>query len=88
MKIIYLSTITALNAVGLMITNDIQIAGTLAIILITSIGLIFIDSLDTLKQYNTMKASVKVYKLGVITTYIIQNIVFLYMVYRVLEVYY
>lgn len=88
MKIIYLSTITALNAVGLMITNDIQIAGTLAIILITSIGLIFIDSLDTLKQYNTMKASEKVYKLGVITTYIIQNIVFLYMVYRVLEVYY
>jgi hypothetical protein len=88
MKIIYLSTITALNAVGLMITNDIQIAGTLAIILITSIGLIFIDSLDTLKQYNTMKASEKVYKLGVITTYIIQSIVFLYMVYRVLEVYY
>lgn len=88
MKIIYLSTITALNAVGLMITNDIQIAGTLAIILITSIGLIFIDSLDTLKQYKTMKASVKVYKLGVITTYIIQSIVFLYMVYRVLEVYY
>lgn len=88
MKIIYLSTITALNAVGLMITNDIQIAGTLAIILITSIGLIFIDSLDTLKQYNTMKASEKVYKLGVITTYIIQNIVFLYMIYRVLEVYY
>lgn len=88
MKIIYLSTITALNAVGLMITNDIQIAGTLAIILITSIGLIFIDSLDTLKQYKTMKASEKVYKLGVITTYIIQSIVFLYMVYRVLEVYY
>ena len=88
MKIIYLSTITALNAVGLMITNDIQIAGTLAIILITSIGLIFIDSLDTLKQYNTMKASEKVYKLGVVTTYIIQNIVFLYMVYRVLEIYY
>lgn len=88
MKIIYLSTITALNAVGLMVTNDIQIAGTLAIILITSIGLIFIDSLDTLKQYNTMKASEKVYKLGVITTYIIQSIVFLYMVYRVLEVYY
>lgn len=88
MKIIYLSTITALNAVGLMITNDIQIAGTLAIILITSIGLIFIDSLDTLKQYNTMKASEKVYKLGVITTYIIQSIVFLYMIYRVLEVYY
>lgn len=88
MKVIYLSTITALNAVGLMITNDIQIAGTLAIILITSIGLIFIDSLDTLKQYKTMKASVKVYKLGVITTYIIQSIVFLYMVYRVLEVYY
>lgn len=88
MKIIYLSTITALNAVGLMITNDIQIAGTLAIILITSIGLIFIDSLDTLKQYNTMKASEKVYKLGVITTYIIQSIVFLYTVYRVLEVYY
>lgn len=88
MKIIYLSTVTALNAVGLMITNDIQIAGTLAIILITSIGLIFIDSLDTLKQYNTMKASEKIYKLGVITTYIIQSIVFLYMVYRVLEVYY
>lgn len=88
MKIIYLSTITALNAVGLMITNDIQIAGTLAIILITSVGLIFIDSLDTLKQYSTMKASEKVYKLGVITTYIIQNIVFLYMIYRVLEVYY
>lgn len=88
MKIIYLSTITALNAVGLMITNDIQIAGTLAIILITSIGLIFIDSLDTLKQYHTMKASENVYKLGVITTYIIQSIVFLYMVYRVLEVYY
>ena len=88
MKIMYLSTITALNAVGLMITNDIQIAGTLAIILITSIGLIFIDSLDTLKQYKTMKASEKVYKLGVITTYIIQSIVFLYMVYSVLEVYY
>ena len=88
MKIIYLSTITALNAVGLMITNDIQIAGTLAIILITSIGLIFIDSLDSLKHYKTMKASVKVYKLGVITTYIIQSIVFLYTVYRVLEVYY
>lgn len=88
MKIIYLSTITALNAVGLMITNDIQIAGTLAIILITSIGLIFIDSLDTLKHYNTMKASERVYKLGVVTTYIIQSIVFLYMVYRVLEVYY
>ena len=88
MKIIYLSIITALNAVGLMITNDIQIAGTLAIILITSIGLIFLDSLDTLKQYNTMKASEKVYKLGVITTYIIQSIVFLYTVYRVLEVYY
>lgn len=88
MKIIYLSTITALNAVGLMITNDIQISGTLAIILITSIGLIFLDSLDTLKQYNTMKASERVYKLGVITTYIIQSIVFLYMVYRVLEVYY
>lgn len=88
MKIIYLSTITALNAVGLMITNDIQITGTLVIILITSIGLIFIDSLDNLKQYKTMKASVKVYKLGVITTYIIQSIVFLYMIYRVLEVYY
>lgn len=88
MKIIYLSTITALNAVGLMITNDIQIAGTLAIILITSIGLIFIDSLDTLKQHRTMKASEKVYKLGAITTYIIQSIVFLYMIYRVLEVYY
>lgn len=88
MKIIYLSTITALNAVGLMITNDIQIAGTLAIILITSIGLIFIDSLDTLKHYHTMKASEKAYKLGVITTYIIQSIVFLYTVYRVLEVYY
>lgn len=88
MKIIYLSTITALNAVGLMITNDIQIAGTLAIILITSIGLIFLDSLDTLKQYNTMKASERIYKLGVITTYIIQNIIFLYAVYRVIEVYY
>ena len=88
MKIIYLSTITALNAVGLMITNDIQIAGTLVIILITSIGLIFLDSLDTLKQYNTMKASERIYKLGVVTTYIIQNIVFLYMIYRVLEVYY
>ena len=88
MKIIYLSTITALNAVGLMITNDIQIAGTLAIILITSIGLIFIDSLDTLKQYNTMKASERVYKLGVITTYIIQNIVLLYTIYRIIAVYY
>lgn len=88
MKIIYLSTITALNAVGLMITNDIQIAGTLAIILITSVGLIFIDSLDTLKQYNTMKASERVYKLGVIATYIIQNIIFLYALYRVIEVYY
>jgi len=88
MKVLYLSTITALNAVGLMITNDIQIAGTLAIVLITSIGLIFIDSLDTLKQYKTMKSSEKVYKLGVITTYIIQSIVFLYTVYRVLEVYY
>lgn len=88
MKIIYLSTITALNAVGLMITNDIQIAGTLAIILITSVGLIFIDSLDTLKQYNTMKASERIYKLGVITTYIIQNIIFLYALYRVVEVYY
>lgn len=88
MKIIYLSTITALNAVGLMITNDIQIAGTLAIILITSIGLIFLDSLDTLKQYNTMKASKRIYKLGVITTYIIQNIVLLYTIYRVIEVYY
>ena len=88
MKTIYLSTITALNAVGLMITNDIQIAGTLAIILITSVGLIFIDSLDTLKQYNTMKASERVYKLGVITTYIIQNIVLLYTVYRIITVYY
>ena len=88
MKIIYLSTITALNAVGLMITNDIQIAGTLAIILITSIGLIFIDSLDTLKQYNTMKTSERVYKLGVVTTYIIQNIIFLYALYRIIEVYY
>lgn len=88
MKIIYLSTITALNAVGLMITNDIQIAGTLAIILIASIGLIFIDSLDTLKQYNTMKASERVYKLGVITTYIIQNIVLLYTIYRIITVYY
>ena len=88
MKIIYLSTITALNAVGLMITNDIQIAGTLAIILITSIGLIFLDSLDTLKQYNTMKASERIYKLGVVTTYIIQNIIFLYALYRVIEVYY
>lgn len=88
MKIIYLSTITALNAVGLMITNDIQIAGTLAIILITSIGLIFLDSLDTLKQYNTMKASERIYKLGVITTYIIQNIVLLYTVYRIITVYY
>ena len=88
MKIIYLSTITALNAVGLMITNDIQIAGTLAIILITSIGLIFIDSLDTLKQYNAMKASERVYKLGVVTTYIIQNIVLLYTIYRIITVYY
>lgn len=88
MKIIYLSTITALNAVGLMITNDIQIAGTLAIILITSVGLIFLDSLDTLKQYNTMKASERIYKLGVVTTYIIQNIIFLYALYRVIEVYY
>ncbi len=88
MKIIYLSTITALNAVGLMITNDIQIAGTLAIILITSVGLIFIDSLDTLKQYNTMKASERIYKLGVITTYIIQNIVLLYTIYRIITVYY
>lgn len=88
MKIIYLSTITALNAVGLMITNDIQIAGTLAIILITSIGLIFIDSLDTLKQYNTMKASERIYKLGVVTTYIIQNIVLLYTIYRIIIVYY
>ena len=88
MKIIYLSTITALNAVGLMITNDIQIVGTLDIILITSVGLIFIDSLDTLKQYNTMKASERIYKLGVITTYIIQNIIFLYALYRVIEVYY
>ena len=88
MKIIYLSTITALNAVGLMITNDIQIAGTQAIILITSVGLIFIDSLDTLKQYNTMKASERVYKLGVVTTYIIQNIVLLYTVYRIITVYY
>ena len=88
MKIIYLSTITALNAVGLMITNDIQIAGTLAIILITSIGLIFLDSLDTLKQYNTMKASERIYKLGVITTYIIQNIVLIYTIYRIIAVYY
>lgn len=88
MKIIYLSTITALNAVGLMITNDIQIAGTLAIILITSIGLIFLDSLDTLKQYNTMKASERIYKLGVTTTYIIQNIVLLYTLYRIITVYY
>ena len=88
MKTIYLSTITALNAVGLMITNDIQIAGTLAIILITSVGLIFIDSLDTLKQYNTMKASERIYKLGVITTYIIQNIVLLYTIYRIIMVYY
>lgn len=88
MKIIYLSAVTVLNSVGLMITNDIQIAGTLAIILIASVGLIFIDSLDTLKQYNTMKASERVYKLGVVTTYIIQSIVLIYTIYRLIEVYY
>lgn len=88
MHLLFFGIITLLNIIGLMITNDIGIPGTVLIILIGTIGIIFSDSMDTLQRYGTFNSSIKVYKLGVIFSCGIEVLILIYMISRIFILYF
>lgn len=88
MYVLFFAIITLLNVIGLMITNDIGLPGTILIMLVGTIGIIFSDSMDTLQRYGTLHSSMKVYRLGVIFSCIIELKVFAYLIYRLFELYF
>lgn len=88
MHLLFFGIITLLNIIGLMITNDIGIPGTVLIILIGTLGIIFSDSMDTLQRYGTFNSSIKVYRLGVIFSCGIEVIIFIYTMSRIFILYF
>ena len=88
MHLLFFAIITLLNIIGLMITNDIGIFGTILIILIGTVGIIFSDSMDTLQRYGTFNSSIKVYKLGVIFSCSIEVVIFIYTISRIFILYF
>lgn len=88
MHLLFFAIITLLNIIGLMITNDIGIPGTVLIILIGTIGIIFSDSIDTLQRYGTFNSSIKVYRLGVIFSCGIEVVIFIYTISRIFILYF
>lgn len=88
MHLLFFAIITLLNIIGLMITNDIGIPGTVLIILIGTIGIIFSDSMDTLQRYGTFNSSIKVYRLGVIFSCGIEVVIFIYTISRIFILYF
>lgn len=88
MHLLFFGIITLLNIIGLMITNDIGIPGTVLIILIGTIGIIFSDSIDTLQRYGTFNSSIKVYRLGVIFSCSIEVVIFIYTISRIFILYF
>lgn len=88
MHLLFFAIITLLNIIGLMITDDIGILGTIFIILIGTVGIIFSDSMDTLQRYGTFNSSIKVYKLGVIFSCGIEVVIFIYTISRIFILYF
>lgn len=88
MHLLFFAIITLLNIIGLMITNDIGIPGTVLIILIGTIGIIFSDSIDTLQRYGTFNSSIRVYRLGVIFSCCIEVLILIYMISRIFILYF
>lgn len=88
MHLLFFAIITLLNIIGLMITNDIGIPGTVIIILIGTVGIIFSDSIDTLQRYGTFNSSIRVYKLGVIFSCGIEVLILIYMISRIVILYF
>lgn len=88
MHVLFFAIITLLNVIGLMITNDIGLPGTIVIILVGTIGIIFSDSMDTLQRYGTLNSSMKVYRLGAIFSCVIELKIFVYLLYRLYELYF
>ena len=88
MYVLFFAIITLLNVIGLMITNDIGLPGTILIMLVGTIGIIFSDSMDTLQRYGTLHNSIRVYRLGAIFSCIIELKVFAYLIYRLFELYF
>nr|DAN29982.1 MAG TPA: hypothetical protein [Caudoviricetes sp.] len=88
MYVLFFAIITLLNVIGLMITNDIGLPGTILIMLVGTIGIIFSDSMDTLQRYGTLYSSMKVYRLGVIFSCVIELKIFAYLLYRLFELYF
>lgn len=88
MHLLFFGIITLLNIIGLMITNDIGIPGTVLIILIGTVGIIFSDSMDTLQRYGTFNSSIKVYRLGVIFSCSIEVVIFIYTMSRIFILYF
>lgn len=88
MHLLFFAFITLLNIIGLMITDDIGIPGTVLIILIGTIGIIFSDSIDTLQRYGTFNSSIKVYRLVVIFSCSIEVVIFIYTISRIFILYF
>ena len=88
MHLLFFAIITLLNIIGLMITNDIGIPGTVLIILIGTIGIIFSDSIDTLERYGTFNSSIRVYRLGVIFSCGIEVLILIYTISRIFILYF
>ena len=88
MHLLFFAIITLLNIIGLMITDDIGILGTIFIILIGTVGIIFSDSMDTLQRYDTFNSSIKVYRLGVIFSCGIEVVIFIYTISRIFILYF
>lgn len=88
MHLLFFAIITLLNIIGLMITDDIGILGTIFIILIGTVGIIFSDSMDTLQRYSTFTSSIKVYRLGVIFSCGIEVVIFIYTISRIFILYF
>lgn len=88
MHLLFFAFITLLNIIGLMITNDIGIPGTVLIILVGTIGIIFSDSIDTLQRYGTFNSSIRVYRLGVIFSCCIEVLILIYMISRIFILYF
>lgn len=88
MHVLFFAIITLLNVIGLMITNDIGLPGTIVIILVGTIGIIFSDSMDTLQRYGTLNSFMKVYRLGAIFSCVIELKIFVYLLYRLYELYF
>jgi len=88
MHLLFFAFITLLNIIGLMITDDIGILGTILIILIGTVGIIFSDSMDTLQRYGTFNSSIRVYRLGVIFSCSIEVVIFIYTISRIFILYF